>query len=110
MSERREINCLGLQTFSISTALLRQIPYFKTIFEIETEEERNSAIFLDDNPRIFLLLIDMVNYQVPIAKDLTECDKNKLFRLADKMNVKVICRGPNRIRNNDYNDLYNNLY
>ena len=33
MSERREINCLGLQTFSISTALLRQIPYFKTIFE-----------------------------------------------------------------------------
>lgn len=49
MSERHEINCLGLQTFSISTALLRQIPYFKTIFEVESEEERNSVIFLDDN-------------------------------------------------------------
>lgn len=109
MSERREINCLGLQTFSISTALLRQIPYFKTIFEIETEEERIGVIFLDENPRIFLLLIDMVNYQVPIAKDLTEDDKLKLHRLANKMDIQLIHPHCNRIRkprNIDINKIF----
>lgn len=85
--ERRTINCLGIQTFSISTALLKQIPYFSTIFDLENGVHEDDIV-LDEDPKIFQEFIKMVNYQV------RPCSSNHDFmyiiRLTHKMGMKLV--------------------
>lgn len=88
MEGRRQINCLGIKTFSVSTAVLKTIPYFQHIFELElTGGYKSDFIVLDEDPDDFQGLLKVISTQLPPHPGLP--NQAQICVLAKKMGMDM---------------------